>query len=111
MFGTLFPLCSDIFDAMFTSKANAGDVIIQQGNSRTRLIDLLIGHNNNYVCACVYDTCRSVFSFMGVVRVGIPIKLPFSTVFIIGDEGDNFYVIDSGEVDVRFFIVLIAYQG
>ena len=23
--------CSDIFDAMFTSKANAGDVIIQQG--------------------------------------------------------------------------------
>ena len=42
---------------------------------------------------------------MGVVRVGIPIKLPFSAVFIIGDEGDNFYVIDSGEVDVRFFIV------
>lgn len=38
---------NDIFDAMFTSKANAGDVIIQQG-----------------------------------------------------DEGDNFYVVDSGEVDI-----------
>ena len=55
MIGTLFPLCSDIFDAMFTSKANAGDVIIQQGNGWTRLIDILIGHNNNrcYVCVCV----------------------------------------------------------
>ena len=65
--GTLFPLYSDIFDAMFTSKANAGDVIIQQGNSRTRLIDLLIGHNNNYrcyVCVCVCVSCLCVGSYL-----------------------------------------------
>lgn len=63
MIGTLFPSCSDIFDAMFTSKANAGDVIIQQGNNRTRLIDLwlvviiiiimCVYHNIMCVCVCV----------------------------------------------------------
>ena len=59
------------------------------------------------VCVCVVLVCRIILievcsHCMGVVRVGIPTKLPFSTVFITGDEGDNFYVIDSGEVDVRF---------
>ena len=66
----LLSLSSDIFDAMFTVKYNAGDTIINQGMS--------------------YD-------------LEILIHFPtLSLSYILGDEGDNFYVIDSGEVEVSY---------
>lgn len=57
---------SDIFDAMFTVKAEASEVIIKQGWLVT----------------------------IAISWIWIPLLI------CLGDEGDNFYVIDSGEVEV-----------
>lgn len=68
---------SDIFDAMFSVNYIAGETVIQQGKFKNYFI---------WKSLCFL----SVHSFMGLFLAPVP-----------GDEGDNFYVIDQGEMDVR----------
>lgn len=75
------PSSSDIFDAMFSVNNIGGETVIQQGErrelARTRYMDTW------------YNFC--------------PILTAFCLFwFVSGDEGDNFYVVDQGEMDVRY---------
>lgn len=72
--GSLFSF-SDIFDAMFPVHRHAGEIIIKQGGYTT------LPHN-----------LIKITGYKPVTHV--------LTRVIAGDEGDNFYVIDSGEVEV-----------
>lgn len=72
---TIALLSSDIFDAMFPVTYIAGETVILQGKNNNKPMSFL------NLCFSFSDTNACFF-------------------VIPGDEGDNFYVIDQGEVDV-----------
>ena len=76
---------------MFTVKHSNGEVIIQQG----RQCSLICVHSY-----CV-GLCNHVLSRQWL-------ECPYFS--LLGDEGDNFYVIDSGEVDVRVCVCVCVHM-
>lgn len=80
-----FSLFSDIFDAMFPVTYIAGETVILQGMITACQHWSQKSINQNHSTAF----CRA--NWLGFMPSG--------------DEGDNFYVIDQGEMDVSVWIV------
>lgn len=76
---------SDIFDAMFSVTYIAGETVILQGECLYLVNNLLFTGQLNHHCNLLKYFDSYDVSFLSLCS---------------GDEGDNFYVIDQGDMDV-----------